>query len=146
MNRQEPPSDRIEADGDPRHLDRPPRPWWIHQFWRTSLQTGQGSWGALRKLPAIMTLKLKPGLNWLLVFVPITLLLEYVWHTRAAVVFMCSCLAIIPLGGVMGHATEGLAARAGAGVGGLLNATFGNAAEMIIAFINLKTFDVVRPP
>ncbi|MGI5842666.1 MAG: calcium/proton exchanger [Candidatus Xenobium sp.] len=93
-----------------------------------------------------MTLKLKPGLNWLLVFVPITLLLEYVWPTRAAVVFMCSCLAIIPLAGVMGHATEGLAARAGAGVGGLLNATFGNAAEMIIAFMALSKglHDVVK--
>lgn len=93
-----------------------------------------------------MTLKLKPSLDWLLVFVPVTLVLEYAVHTSAAVVFLCSCLAIIPLAGVMGHATEGLAARAGAGIGGLLNATFGNAAEMIIAFVALSKglHDVVK--
>ena len=47
------------------------------------------------------------------------------------------CLAVIPLAGMMGHATEELAERMGEGVGGLLNATFGNAAELIIAMFAL---------
>lgn len=81
---------------------------------------------------------MKPSLNWLLVFVPVTLAMEYFLHASASWIFLCSCLAIIPLAGVMGHATEQLAARAGAGIGGLLNATFGNAAEMIIAFVALS--------
>jgi Ca2+:H+ antiporter len=46
-------------------------------------------------------------------------------------IFIASSLAILPLAGRMGHATEQLAERMGEGVGGLLNATFGNAAELI---------------
>ena len=49
-----------------------------------------------------------------------------------------SALAIVPLAGWMGRATEQLATRLGEGVGGLLNATFGNAAELIIAFAALR--------
>src|SRR6185295_10891647 len=58
----------------------------------------------------------------------------------------CACLAIIPLAGMMGEATERLAARLGAGIGGLLNATFGNAAELIIAIAALSRglHDVVK--
>jgi Ca2+:H+ antiporter len=52
-------------------------------------------------------------------------------------VFVCSALAIVPLAGLMGEATEGVAARLGAGIGGLLNATFGNAAELILALVAL---------
>src|SRR5213079_56587 len=54
------------------------------------------------------------------------------------VLFMCSAIGIIPLAGLMGRATEALAARMGEGAGGLLNATFGNAAELIIAMIALS--------
>ena len=54
-------------------------------------------------------------------------------HWGAMWVFVASALAIVPLAGLMGEATETLSARLGAGVGGLLNATFGNAAELIIA-------------
>jgi Ca2+:H+ antiporter len=55
-------------------------------------------------------------------------------------------MAIVPLAGLMGEATEKLAARLGAGVGGLLNATFGNAAELIIAMVALQKglYDVVK--
>jgi len=62
------------------------------------------------------------------------------------VVFACAALAIVPLAGIMGRATEALAARLGAGVGGLLNATFGNAAELIIALMALHRglHDVVK--
>ena len=52
-------------------------------------------------------------------------------------VFVASGVAIVPLAGLMGRATESLAARLGAGIGGLLNATFGNAAELIIALVAL---------
>ena len=52
--------------------------------------------------------------------------------------FVCAALGIIPVAGWIGRATEALAARVGEGVGGLLNATFGNAAELIIAGIALS--------
>jgi Ca2+:H+ antiporter len=52
--------------------------------------------------------------------------------------FVCSALGIIPVAGWIGRATEALAAHAGEGLGGLLNATFGNAAELIIAGIALS--------
>jgi Ca2+:H+ antiporter len=57
----------------------------------------------------------------------------------ALAVFLCSAIAIIPLAGLMGDATETIAGRLGAGVGGLLNATFGNAAELILALAALHS-------
>ena len=84
-------------------------------------------------------------LNLLLVFVPVAIVLE-LQHASPTVIFIVSCLAVIPLAGLMGHATEELAERMGEGVGGLLNATFGNAAELIIAIIALRAglFDLVK--
>ena len=79
--------------------------------------------------------------NWLLlllVFVPVALLMEYVFHASALWIFLASSAAIIPLAALMGRATEQLAERLGEGVGGLLNATFGNAAELIIAIVALR--------
>jgi Ca2+:H+ antiporter len=58
-------------------------------------------------------------------------------HASDVWIFVFSCIAIIPLAGLMGRATENLAETMGAGVGGLLNATFGNAAELIIALFAL---------
>src|SRR3712207_4003008 len=82
---------------------------------------------------------LKPSLNWLLVFVPIAIVLRFVpGLENPTALFICSCLAIIPLAGWMGRATEHLAEHLGQGVGGLLNATFGNAAELIIALFALS--------
>ena len=82
---------------------------------------------------------LKPSLNWLLVFVPVAFVLRFVpWLENPTALFICSCLAIIPLAGWMGRATEHLAEHLGQGVGGLLNATFGNAAELIIALFALS--------
>ncbi|MEA2453413.1 MAG: Ca2+:H+ antiporter [Actinomycetota bacterium] len=78
-------------------------------------------------------MKLKPQLNWLLVLVPVAIVLELA-HAAGAAIFIVSALAILPLAGLIGHATEDLAARSGPQVGGLLNATFGNVTEMIIAF------------
>jgi Ca2+:H+ antiporter len=85
-------------------------------------------------------------LNLLLVFVPIAIVLEYIVHASATAIFVTSALAIIPLAGLMGKSTEHLAERLGEGIGGLLNATFGNAAELIIAVIALNRglYDVVK--
>ena len=81
-------------------------------------------------------------LNLLLIFVPIAIVLEYVVHARAEWIFVTACLAIIPLAGLMGKATEHLAERVGEGIGGLLNATFGNAAELIIAIMALRASSI----
>jgi Ca2+:H+ antiporter len=85
-------------------------------------------------------------MNWLLLFVPITLGLEFFAPGRHIFIFASSCLAILPLAAWMGEATEHLASRLGEGVGGLLNATFGNAAELIIALAALRAglADVVK--
>jgi len=82
----------------------------------------------------------------LLVFIPVALLLEHVLHGDAVWVFITSAVAIVPLAGLMGRATEQLAHRVGAGLGGLLNATFGNAAELIIAGVALSAgyYDLVK--
>src|SRR4030095_3965199 len=80
---------------------------------------------------------MKLSLNWLLVAIPVALFLELT-HADAAYVFIASALAIIPLAGWMGRATEWLAGHFGSGIGGLLNATFGNAAELIIAIMALR--------
>ncbi len=81
---------------------------------------------------------LKPRLDWLLIFVPIAMAMRFVPGLgNPTWLFIASCLAIIPLAGWMGRATEHLAEHLGQGVGGLLNATFGNAAELIIALFAL---------
>lgn len=82
---------------------------------------------------------LKPSLDWLLVFVPIAIGMRFVpAFENPTVLFIVSCIAIIPLAGWMGKATEHLAEHLGQGIGGLLNATFGNAAELIIALFALS--------
>src|SRR5439155_5347242 len=53
-------------------------------------------------------------------------------------IFLATALAIVPLAGIIGHATEQLSLHAGPGIGGLLNATFGNATELIVAFLALR--------
>ena len=77
-------------------------------------------------------------LNWLLIFVPVTIALEFLMPGAHTLIFIAACLAIVPLAGWLGHATEELAHHTGEGVGGLLNATFGNAAELIIAIMALR--------
>lgn len=69
--------------------------------------------------------------------VPLSLALSY-WEADARWVFGVACLAVLPLAGLMGDATEHIAQRTGPTVGGLLNATFGNAAELIIAIVALR--------
>jgi Ca2+:H+ antiporter len=89
---------------------------------------------------------LKPSLNWLLVCVPAAVWMEHFRADSHLTIFALACLAVLPLAGWLGTATEHLAARTGEGIGGLLNATFGNAAEMIIALMALQKglYDVVK--
>src|SRR5688500_7471051 len=73
----------------------------------------------------------------LLIFIPISTALHFL-HVGETWVFLTACLAVIPLAGYMGHATEELAKYFGPSVGGLLNATFGNAAELIITIFAIR--------
>jgi Ca2+:H+ antiporter len=81
---------------------------------------------------------LRPSLSWLLAFVPVAAALHYLAPERHTLTFFAACAAILPLAGWMGKATEHLAEHTGEGVGGLLNATFGNAAELIIGIVALR--------
>src|SRR6476659_7645385 len=83
-------------------------------------------------------------LYWLLAAIPVAITLR-VMGASDVWIFASSCVAIIPLAGLMGRATESLAETMGAGVGGLLNATFGNAAELIIALMALAKGPEVYP-
>jgi len=79
------------------------------------------------------------GAGWpylLVPFIPIAVALDLAGAT-AVVVFFSAALGVIPTAALMGRATEELAARAGPGIGGLLNVTFGNAPELIIALFAL---------
>ena len=77
-------------------------------------------------------------MNWLLLLIPVAIGQELLAPERYLLVFITSALAIVPLAAWMGRATEHLAEHMGEGVGGLLNATFGNAAELIIALAALR--------
>ena len=70
-------------------------------------------------------------INLLLVFVPIAIVLNLM-HGDPTLVFITSALGIVPLAGLLGEATDALAKKAGDRIGALLNATLGNAAELII--------------
>jgi len=78
------------------------------------------------------------GWPYLLVpFIPVAVALEFA-HASATAIFAIAAVAIIPTAALMGRATEELAAKSGPGIGGLLNVTFGNAPELIIALFALE--------
>lgn len=81
----------------------------------------------------------------LIIFVPVALVLAIV-RADSTAIFITSALGIIPLAGILGEATDALAHRAGPHIGALLNATFGNAAELIItiAAIRAGLLEVVK--
>ena len=86
-------------------------------------------------------------LRYLIIFVPIAFGLEFIpglKHDMA--LFVVCCLGLIPLAGFLGEATEELAVHTGPKVGGLLNATLGNAAELIISIVALSQgkFELVK--
>src|SRR5438128_7905459 len=80
-------------------------------------------------------LEIEP-LYWLLPALPVAIGLK-LFHADPLWLFVVSCIAVVPLAGLMGRATENLAESMGPALGGLLNATFGNAAELIIALMAL---------
>jgi len=87
----------------------------------------------------------KPSINWLLAFLPVTLWLEHA-HAAPPLVFFAAALSIVPAASMIVHSTEQISTRTGEAIGGLLNATFGNAPELIIAIVALKAglLDLVR--
>jgi Ca2+:H+ antiporter len=74
--------------------------------------------------------------HYLGIFIPVAVVLEIV-HASPVLIFSAAALGVIPTAAVMGQATEAIASRTGPGIGGLLNVTFGNAPELIIAFFAL---------
>ena len=70
---------------------------------------------------------------YLVPFIPIAIILDVFVHADATLIFVTAALGVIPTAALMGVATEELAAKSGPGLGGLLNVTFGNAPELIIA-------------
>ncbi len=85
-------------------------------------------------------------LAWLLVAVPAAVWVHHSRPEAPLLGFVIACIAIVPLAGLLGLATEKLAARVGEAIGGFLNATLGNAAELIIALVALRAgmLDVVK--
>ncbi|HEY8760054.1 MAG TPA: calcium/proton exchanger [Candidatus Dormibacteraeota bacterium] len=85
-----------------------------------------------------------PSVDWLLVFLPVSLAFELA--AQPAAVFVTAALAIVPLAGLIGRTTEHVAARLGPRVGGLLNATLGNVTELIVCvlLITVGNFAIVK--
>jgi Ca2+:H+ antiporter len=94
----------------------------------------------------MMRLSMKPSLNWFFVFVPVSVLLEHLEGVPIPLIFFSAALAILPIASIIVKATEQIALRVGDTIGGLLNATFGNAPELIITIVALRAglFDMVR--
>ena len=85
-------------------------------------------------------------MTWLLLLIPLSLLLRYAVHASPLVVFAAAALAIVPLAEWIRRATDQVARVAGSAIGGLLNVTFGNVAELILALFVLSAGrpDVVK--
>ena len=75
---------------------------------------------------------------WLLVFVPAVFVAQAIAPESHTLLFVLSVLAVVPLAGLLSHATESVAAKTGDTVGGLLNATLGNLTELVIALAALR--------
>ena len=84
-------------------------------------------------------------LKYMLIFIPISFVAKFM-NASGSVMFILSCLSIIPLAGLMGEGTEEISFYSGPKIGGFLNGTFGNATELIISFFALKQglFDIVK--
>src|ERR1044072_3273546 len=89
---------------------------------------------------------LRSPMNWLLLFMPITVARQHVGTVPAPVIFFSAALSIIPIAALIVRATEQLATRTGDAAGVVLSATFGNAPELIISFVALRAgyLDMVR--
>jgi Ca2+:H+ antiporter len=100
---------------------------------------------SVRPGPDAVGLSFRPSINWLLAFIPLSVALERA-HVAAPVLFFSAALAVVPIARLIVLSTEQIATRTGEAVGGLLNATFGNAPELIIALVALRAgfYDMVR--
>jgi Ca2+:H+ antiporter len=87
--------------------------------------------------PLLKDIRRNP-LLWLLAFVPVVFIVEHMKPEAGTLLFVLSILAIVPLAGLLSHATESVAAKTGDTVGGLLNATLGNLTELVIALAALR--------
>src|SRR5215203_5637624 len=87
--------------------------------------------------PLLKEIRHNPML-WLLVFVPVVFVAARLKPESHTLLFVLSVLAIVPLAGLLSHATESVAAKTGDAVGGLLNATLGNLTELVIALTALR--------
>jgi len=127
--------ERRDARGSRERGERPTRP--------GSRASEPAQVSLASKPPSVGKLAPQPTqpLGWwrliLLAAVPAAIALQYT-HQSPVLVFIMACLGVLPLAGFMGEATEHIAARTGPAMGGLLNATFGNAAELIIAIMALR--------
>jgi Ca2+:H+ antiporter len=85
-------------------------------------------------------------MTWLLLLIPLSLVLRYAVHASPLVIFAAAALAIVPLAEWIRRATDQIARVAGSAIGGLLNVTFGNVAELILALFVLSAGrpDVVK--
>lgn len=107
-----------------------------------SRHSGRNRHAGWRQIAAFLT---ESWLNWLLLLVPISWAVELLGLPKLWL-FVASALAIIPLAGLIGEATEELAHWVGPSIGGILNATLGNATELIIGIFALRAglIDVVK--
>jgi Ca2+:H+ antiporter len=100
-------------------------------------EPGKGLWPAAGGL-------VREPLYWLLIAIPVAAVLSWL-RLGDLWVFMASALAVVPLAGLMGRATESLAHTLTPAIGGMLNATFGNAAELILALFALSQGEHMYP-
>lgn len=121
----------------PSHYKDSNRPFFFQRL--QAYKLGRPTWtriensSAMNKIKHILT---SSYVNILLIFVPLGILAYHLnWGSTA--VFLLNFLAIIPLAALLGYATEEIAVHVGETVGGLLNATFGNAVELIVAIVAL---------
>ncbi|KAG0337394.1 hypothetical protein BG000_005465 [Podila horticola] len=96
-------------------------------------------------LECLKTILFATKINFLLIFIPLGILSDFL-HWPEATTFVLNFIAIIPLAKLLGYATEELAMRLGENLGALLNASFGNAVELILSIIALREgkIDVVQ--
>jgi Ca2+:H+ antiporter len=94
--------------------------------------------GSLRFLNHTKSALLHSWINVMLVFVPIGIAAKLA-HLKPEIVFSMNAIAIIPLAGLLAHATEVVAARVGDALGALINVSFGNAVELILFIILLAS-------
>lgn len=95
---------------------------------------------ALARVFAVVAYRVMSAVFPYLIYLPVLVAVAmHLAGVHGMSLFVASCIAMVPMASLMGRATESLAARTGAAMGGFLNATFGNAAELILAIFALRS-------